>query len=191
MKLEDLRGTHDGDEIALIGSGDNLILHELGNPSFGCNLISRCYKDTPWRPWYYICVDKFALDHPELEDDIRRGIADAMYAFIPHTELEKFGGDNVIPLIVNRTPFDGDITEGIYGFGTTLMLALQIARYIGFEKATFINCDLYFGRKAHFYDHDPMALHPENLSRRRVKSILAHAWMIDYAKRNGMKVSYR
>lgn len=186
LDLDSLRGTHDGDNVFLVGNGERIA--NLRNPSFGVNLINRIYPDTSWRPWYYVCTDKYVLDN--FEDEVRTNIDAARVAFVPSTDMDKYGGDNVVPLIVKDYQSDLPLTEGVYSYGTTLFIALQIANHMGYKQATFIGCDLYFGERMHFYDNDPMVLTAKELSRRRSRSVLAHAKMIQYADRHGMKVVY-
>ena len=191
MNLEDLRGTKTADNVYLVGNGDNLDITTLKNPSFATNLISRIYPLTKWRPTYYICTDPLVLDNyrPEVEESIR----ECEIAFLPHEALQTYTGDNIVPIIVKGEECDLPVTEGVYGHGSTLTIALKIAQHIGFEEATFVGCNLYFGRELHFYPRkdDIMAkLSTQELSRRRLRSIRAHFWMIVFANKHKMRLNY-
>lgn len=190
MNLEDLRGTKTADSVDLVGNADQETwYYDVSNPSFACNLINRCYGYLDWRPTYYVCTDKYVLDN--YHDDVQESIAVCKYAFLP-SEEGRFTGDNIIPIIVKGED-TGDLpaTEGMYGHGTTLFIALQIAQLMGFEQVTFRNCDLYFGKKLHFYGDDIMAkLSAQELSRRRLRSIQAHFWMIVFANKHKMRLNY-
>ena len=115
-------------------------------------------------------------------------------AFVPTEAMVKYGYSNVVPLVIKYEQTAAPITEGVYSYGSTLFIALQVARHIGYDTAIIQFCDLYFGKELHFYprDTDIMANYsPEELSRRRARSILAHAKMIGYANKHGMKVYYQ
>src|SRR3990167_50728 len=189
MILEDIRGSKQYDNIYLIGNGDSLDVRTLKNPAFACNLINRIYPETEWRPWYYVCLDTLVLD--KYENEVRENIAAARIAFVPVEVMPIFSMPNVIPIIVKHEPFDDVITEGIYSYATTLHAALQIAHYMGHSEVTFKGCDFYSGKQLHFYRDDIMnKLSPMELSKRKVKNILAHAMMIKWAEERGMKVFY-
>ena len=192
MNLNELRGTKETDYCYLVGNGSNMDTSQLKRPSFATNLINRVYPETNWRPKYYICTDPVVLD--KYEDEVVANIMSCKIAFVPTEAMVKYEYSNVIPLIIKYEQTETPITEGVYSYGSTLFIALQIARHIGYDTAIIQFCDLYFGKELHFYprDTDIMANYsPEELSRRRARSILAHAKMIDYANKHGMKVYYQ
>ena len=191
MRLEDLKGVHQYDNVYLVGNGDCVDANTLKNPSFATNLINRIYPQTDWRPKYYVCTDTFVLDN--YKDEVFENIEACELAFVPVEAMPKYGRRNVVPLIIKHEPSDLPITEGIYSYGTTLFLALQIAEWMKYEEATFVNCDLYFGKQLHFYTKDDVMnkLSVEELGRRRWRSILAHYKMNQYANTHNMKLTYR
>lgn len=187
MKLEDLREKSHGN-VDLVGSGDNLVPRELTNPSFATNLINRCFGYVDWRPDYYVCTDKYVLGN--YAEDVRECIAGARVSFLPTEDAPLFAG-NIIPISILHEPFDGEVTDGIYGHGTTLSVALKLAHFMGFPSVTFRNCDLYMRDKLHFYGEDPMnKLSADEIGFRRARAILAHAEMIEFCGKRGMKVRY-
>ena len=192
MRLEDIRGLETSGDCYLVGNGDNLDVNKLTRfPSFATNLINRIYHATNWRPTYYVCTDKVVLDN--YKDEVIENIRASKHSFLPEEALPMYNYDNVIPIIVKHDPFDDEITEGIYSPGTTLFTALKIAQWIGYDSVTFAGCNLYFGKELHFYPRrdDIMAkLPPDELSRRKLRSIQAHFWMIVYANKNKLRVRY-
>ena len=191
MRLEDLRGTKPTDNVYLVGNGSNLDVRALKNPAFATNLVSRIYPQTDWRPRYYVCTDPVVLDNYRFE--VEESIKACEFAFLPHTALQTYTGKNIVPLIVKGEETDLPVTEGIYGHGSTLFIALKLAQHMGFEEVTYLGCDLYFGKQLHFYppEDDIMAkLSQQELSRRRLRSVQSHFHMIVFANKHRMRINY-
>lgn len=150
------KSKYQGQRCFLIGNGPSLraedltVLHEKGEICFAFNRIYNIFKQTPWRPTFYISQDEKMLG----------GCVDAVNGhemgtkFIPiqmrwwhdiHVrEAQEF---NIIhqntddPLTFG---FSDDITKGIYNSSTGMYTAAQIAAYMGFSKIYFIGVDHHF-----------------------------------------------
>lgn len=153
-KLKLLKGTHKDKRCFIIGNGPSLKAEDLTRLSesreitFAFNRIFHIFKDTTWRPTYYISQD---------EKMLAGSIADvnaieAKHKFIP-IEMSYYYGiylDGITPFHISSknevsTPgFSEDIVKGVENSMTVVYTAIQFAVYMGIKEIYLIGVDHHF-----------------------------------------------
>ena len=156
--VESMKDKYAGKRIFILGNGPSLNeidLDLIGNEySIAMNRISRIYDSTLWRPTFFVCTTSNIRD-----DEWRQDILETVKLGIPvfiWDELESFftGYSNVIPLHctngseVTASPstewWSYDISQRVTKFGTSMIVALQAALYMGFSEIYILGADLGF-----------------------------------------------
>jgi len=122
--------------------------------SIAMNRISIIYNQTEWRPSFFVCTTTNVED--ELwKKDILTSVELGIPIFIWDRLKEHFvGRNNIIEMecsngmeVTEDPPIDwwsNDIEVGVTKYGTSMIVALQIVAYLGFEKIYIIGADLGF-----------------------------------------------
>lgn len=152
--LQRLNEIHRGKRCFIIGNGPSLKaedltrLYETGEISFAFNRIFHIFKDTPWRPTYYISQDEKMLAGSIAEVNA----IEAKHKFIP-IEMRYYYGidlDSITPFHISSknevsTPgFSEDIVKGVENSMTVVYTAIQFAVYMGIKEIYFIGVDHHF-----------------------------------------------
>lgn len=183
----------------IIGNGPSLARTDLdsliGSDCFACNNIQLIYPKTKWRPTYYVrCESADLLDKKVWLDGVRthldmgipcymsgyfRDVAKGYgnYHEIKHCHHHKFNfGD---PHVRDEWHMPQPCQ-----FGGSLIVAMQIALNIGFERLVLLGCDLGYkdNRPSHFdenYEHgqEQAAFYANN------NNLWAHIMGINYHAR--------
>ncbi|MHA2086400.1 MAG: hypothetical protein ACXABD_21865 [Candidatus Thorarchaeota archaeon] len=164
MKLEELKGIHKGKRAFLIGNGPSLAqapFDLLSNEhTFGMNRIALLFKDTDWRPTYFVGVSSLMIDEKlsHYHEDYLEGIGTAKIAFVwsglaqrsmfnRRTNVvfvECSEGEDIKAQDATLDFWSDDITERVSKFGTSMFAALQIAAWMGFDPLYLVGVDGFY-----------------------------------------------
>ena len=158
MNVHQFRDKHKDERVFLVGNGPSLNktpLDELqGEHTIAMNRIALLYDRLQWRPTYYICTT-INIERLEWRKDILATISTGIPSFV----WEELGEhvqpyENVVYLhcthgkeVTRHAPDDWwsyDIAERVCKFGTSILVALQVAVYMGFNPIYLLGCDLGF-----------------------------------------------
>jgi hypothetical protein len=163
-KYKDL---HKGERVFLIANGPSLNDTDLdlikNETSFAMNRISLKYKDTAWRPTYYIFSSTNVRSEKPWHKEWRESVIESVeeekttcfiadqfrsdvdpYGIFPHirwfrnmSEIKpKLNGD------IDQRCFSTDVVERIDKTGTSMNLALQLCYHMGFSEIILVGSDL-------------------------------------------------
>lgn len=154
-ELAKFKGIHKGETCFIIGLGPSLraddlsLLHQNHIISFSVNDIARIYKNTQWRPEYYVITDKSAFSDPNLmhpEQVCRNNafLTEAQEEFWKNNCFEKnirFHRRQNLPDMEEEL-FSDDVAKVCGNGGTCIYICLQIAVYMGFKNIYLLGMDL-------------------------------------------------
>lgn len=178
-KVRELKDRYRGKRCFLIGNGPSLRiedldkLHEHHEITFACNKIYNVFRNTEWRPDFYVMMDVWVLrsDTRNILNVTPKVCSFYNYAFCNGTVLYN-NDENVIPLYHlpeqpdnnHYTRFSKDVSICHYDGRGTVYTMLQIAYYLGFEEVYLIGCDHYRAslmetkKVEHFYNSEEDAV---------------------------------
>ncbi|MDY6906219.1 MAG: 6-hydroxymethylpterin diphosphokinase MptE-like protein [Thermodesulfobacteriota bacterium] len=147
-----------GNRAFILGNGPSLArtpLSLLKNEyTFAMNRISLIFDQTDWRPDFFSCTTLNIAD-PDWRRDIQTTINTGIPCFI-WDKLAAYvnAGPNLYFIncthgeqVVANAPADwwsDDISNSVCKFGTSLLPAVQITAYMGFDPIYLLGCDLGF-----------------------------------------------
>ena len=158
MDINSFQSKYQGKRAFLIGNGPSLARTPLdqlqGEYTFAMNRIALLYDKINWRPSFFVCTTT-NIEHPEWREDILRTISLGIPSFCWNSLNEYIPPlSNVIYIncthgneVVSYAPdewWSYDISQRVCKFGTSLLVALQIAVYMGFNPIYLLGCDLGF-----------------------------------------------
>lgn len=162
LNLTDLKKTAVNEGIYIIGNGPSLTSGDLekirGRCSIAMNRISRIYSETRWRPSHFVCTTTNVED-TAWRDDILESVRLGIPVFV-WDELAPYfvGFDNVYQLrCLNgneaqaEAPVDwwsDDISQHVTKFGTSMIVAFQLAVYMGYKRIFVLGADLNFSESS-------------------------------------------
>ncbi|MGH7214240.1 MAG: hypothetical protein ACREIT_05710, partial [Tepidisphaeraceae bacterium] len=125
-----------------------------GEYTFAMNRIALIYEKTIWRPSFFVCTTT-NITRETWKRDIHQTMSLGGPCFIWDKLAEHVAGfDNVAMLhcthgehIVPEAPdewWSHDCAERVCKFGTSMLVALQLATYMGFNPIYLVGCDLGF-----------------------------------------------
>ncbi|MBD3262474.1 MAG: methyltransferase domain-containing protein [Candidatus Altiarchaeales archaeon] len=156
-KVEDYRNYHKGQRCFVVGNGPSLRKTNLelmfNDVSIGMNRIALIYKDTSWRPSYYsVMTDNISKETWRV--DAVQSVNEGIPSFVSAHYRKFFEQSNVHFLSCkghgDKMPsypdsyWSHDITKGVTKYGSTILVSLEIAVYMGFKEIYLIGCDLGF-----------------------------------------------
>jgi hypothetical protein len=122
-------------------------IHNLGVKSFGCNKIFLAFKNTSWRPDYYIASDSKIVS--ETDTDTIQIPYKKM--FFPRRFKKELKKGNFYETLehdwLHSNKFSTNAYDGVYVRETVIIDALQIAYYMGFSKVYIIGVDFNYNMK--------------------------------------------
>lgn len=160
--LKKYKGIHNGERCFVIGNGPSLTAKDLDVicenriKCIGCNRIYKIFKNTKWKPTYYVFGDNMVWD------DERDNLPNESKYFIRKSYNNQLSGINLDAYLYyakfeNYYPgyptFSDDMTKGVYGGRTTTYDMLEIAVYMGFKEIYLLGVDFSWGedgRDTHF-----------------------------------------
>ena len=156
--LADLRDKFTGKRVYVIGNGPSLSRTPMdmliGEYSIAMNRIAAIYKQTKWRPDFFVCTTT-NVRKPDWHKDIMRTIDQDIVTFAWDQLRETIGEKNNI-YYLNCTHgsettdqpllewWSDDISERVCKYGTSMLVAMQIAFYLGFGEIYIVGADLGF-----------------------------------------------
>jgi hypothetical protein len=144
-RIHGLRGIHAGQRCFIIANGPSLTntnLELLENEiTFGLNRIYLYFNNTSFRPTYYLAVNELVLE--QFSDEIRQL---EMPKFLNWNRRSLFDLDDQHTIflksrMVIRDSFQDELTRPLVMGGTVTFVALQLAYYMGFQKAILVGLD--------------------------------------------------
>lgn len=172
-QIEKVKNIHKGERCFIIGTGPSLKIDDLNTLwnnkeiCIGVNSIWEAFKNTVWRPQYYIAVDYRMLR--DYEDIIER--QDIEYLFLGDTYRVYWSKNHntnhlkhhfVYEYSEERYPkFSSDFSRKSYQGFTVTYNAIQLAVYMGFQEIYLLGVDFSYAGKqdekyAHFYKEDTL-----------------------------------
>ncbi|GHU94224.1 hypothetical protein FACS1894208_04930 [Clostridia bacterium] len=147
-KLASYRDKHKGQRCFLIGNGPSLTVSDLnklrGEITFGCNMITKIFDMTDWRPNYY-----FLLEWPVMAQ-VKDEIADCEVFFSRQGYLKLKEHDMLPPKYVYANQiFPRDkywVTDNLFKYfitsrATVMTYIIETAMYMGFSEIYLIGVD--------------------------------------------------
>ena len=186
----------------IIGNGPSLAKTNLdllvGKPSFACNNIHLIYKDTQWRPTYYVRSEDMVLFNSmpwveSIETHLNMGIPCYMSGYYKKWAS---GYPNYIEIkhcwhyTMNYDHPDAPDEwhmPMLCQFGGSLIVAMQIALNLGYDELVLVGCDLGYrdNKPSHFserYEHG--GEQPARYA--NLNNVWAHICGINYHARRGL-----
>lgn len=166
--LKKYKGIHKGKRCFVVATGPSLRVEDLemlkNEYSISMNSIYVSYKDTDWRPNYYVIQDQFVYE--KIHQELHCREYDAM--FIGSIIADRFklpAGDNVnvfpldllwqqIPNKSYHTKFSDDIYNCVYSGYNVAYSALQIAVYMGFSEIYLLGTDCNYLQDKKYFAED-------------------------------------
>ena len=147
-RLDDLRDSHHGERIFLMGNGPSLNKLDLSmlkdEWTFGVNKIYMMFDRIDWRPSFWTAMDWRV--GPDMGDDYRQ--LDGITKFVPYRFKGILPSDETTYWYHSRPvgdyiqdQFELDITRGVPSRGTVLITAIQLAFFLGFRELILIGVD--------------------------------------------------
>jgi hypothetical protein len=172
---EDIRrfkGIHNGERCFIVANGPSLnktnldlLAHEI---TFGLNRIYLNFDKSSFRPTYYVSVNELILE--QFASEISKL---DMPKFLNWNRRSYYGNPNSKTLflkskMVLRDSFQSNLTDSLVFGATVTFVALQIAYYMGFQKAIIIGLDHSYAEKGvptkteiRSSDQDESHFHPQ------------------------------
>lgn len=157
---------HKGERCFIIGNGPSLKardldkIHASGEASFGSNRIYMTFRDTLWRPTYYVVSDLVAMEpyYSHVREYINDTFLVADYYYTSLSKYDQATHYTVLRRIYeNDIDFSDDFVKGIASGMTVTYQMIQIACYMGFQEICLLGVDFSWGESGgdmHFYGQD-------------------------------------
>ena len=165
--FKDYKNKHQGKRVFLIANGPSLANTNLDlikdEYSFAMNRISLKYKDTQWRPTYYLFSSTNVKPQKPWHKEWRRSVKESVLeekttCFIASQfkqDIDPYGIFGKIKWFssmsekkpnnigdIDPSCFSTNVVERIDKTGTTMNLALQLVYHMGFSEVIFLGADL-------------------------------------------------
>ncbi|HEX3359343.1 MAG TPA: hypothetical protein VHS31_20355 [Tepidisphaeraceae bacterium] len=156
--IADFKQKYAGKRAFLIGNGPSLARTPLdrlcGEYTFAMNRIALLYQKLQWRPSFFVCTTT-NVTKPTWREDIHTTLKLGCPAFIWDKLMEHVAGfENTLPINCTHGEFivpealdewwSDDCAQRVCKFGTSMLVALQLAAYMGFSQIYLLGCDLGF-----------------------------------------------
>ncbi len=171
-RIHGFQGIHAGQRCFIVANGPSLTntnLELLENEiTFGLNRIYLYFNSTSFRPTYYLAVNELVLE--QFSNEIRQL---EMPKFLNWNCRSFYKPDDQCTTflksrMVMRDSFQEDLTRPLVMGGTVTFVALQLAYYMGFQKAILIGLDHFYtdkgtpsGTETRIADRDESHFHPQ------------------------------
>lgn len=196
---------HEDEKCFIVGNGSSLSVADLNALShhgiicFGMNGIPMIFKNTKWRPDYYVCEDGKAMDL--FEDLILESQLDCVFVSDTNKEFLRKAGRfdqiNVFHMAIeNYTPcmpsFSDNMETVLFCGYTVTYVCIQIAVYMGFREIYLLGMDFDYAdgdtvEVRHFdekYHKNQEKINPC----RKSENLLAYEAARQYAESHGIKI---
>ena len=161
--IQSLRNKYKNKRMFVIGNGPSLNktpINRLKNEhSIAMNRISLIYKKTDWRPTFFVCTTT-NIHKKDWKKDILKTIDMGVTSFVWDRFRPIIGNRKNVYYInctdgnnVTNNPniewWSNDISKRVSKFGTSMLVALQVASYMGFNPIYILGADLGFEEVSH------------------------------------------
>lgn len=172
MDIKNFKNKYEGQSCVIVGNGSSLNGMDLsklnGKSTFGLNRISLIYDKKNWKPSFFVSVtSNFNID--DWRNSIMKSVNDPdIISFITmdyNNKIQSEGINIVTDPITLRCTGDGaryksypdefwsnDPSKIVYKYGSSILVPLQLAKYMGFKTIYLIGCDLGFKKYPHNED---------------------------------------
>ena len=160
MKISSFHRKYQDRRVFLIGNGPSLIRTPLcklqGEYTIAMNRVALLYDKVDWRPLFFVCTTTNVC-RTDWRKDILRTVSLGVPSFV-WDELRGYiePRSNVIYIncthgdqVVSYAPdewWSYDVSQRVCKFGSSMLVALQLAVYMGFNPIYLLGCDLGFRR---------------------------------------------
>lgn len=150
-RLRSWHNVHLGERCFVMGNGPSLAKMDLSllkdEITFGLNRIYLLFDQLEFVPTYYVSINELVLE--QFAEEIKTVDAPK---FLNWNRRQYFTlSDSSVHFLKTRFPlhatFNRDISKPLYGGSTVTYVTLQIAHYMGFQKAILIGVDHSFVEK--------------------------------------------
>lgn len=196
-KLKEFKGKHDGERCFIVGTGPSLKMSDLdlikNEYSFSVNSIVLSFKDTAWRPTYYVIQDRFGYE--KIKDTIK--IAKMPYIFngisnkrmTPRMDIDNISFplnllDHGKAIPKHITKFSMDAFKVVYAGHSVTYSAIELATYMGFKEIILLGVDCDYSKKVNHVK----AYHAQDDN--NAAYLMRESFKVarEYAKNNGIKI---
>ena len=136
--------------ITIVGNGPSLDFDNIGSPSMAMNSITLAFPNTGWRPDFYVCISRELIRNKTMMGRVREALELGIPCFLNvdySPQLGDYPNAHYISLAIPaHHPIMGDwLQDGVWfmNYATTMMVAAQLAQYIGFDEVRFVGIDGY------------------------------------------------
>ena len=158
QSLDSFSKSNKSESIVIVGNGPSLMNTPLNFkfPSFAMNRISMLYKETTWRPDYFLCTTTNIADSG-WRADIMQSLDLQIPCFVWEDLLKNIPDHytNIVPVkcafgdVVTNEPSlslwcENPLDSPVSKFGTSLLVAVQLAVFMGYSNIYLVGCDLNF-----------------------------------------------
>jgi hypothetical protein len=147
--IRSLKNKYSG-PVTLVGNGPSLDFDKIASPSIAMNSITLAFPYTSWRPDFYVCISRELINNGTMMSRVTDAVELGIPCFLNINYFPRIGdwpNISYISLATSRhAPLKGDwLQNGVWflSYATTMMVAAQIAQYIGFGTYTFTGVDGY------------------------------------------------
>ncbi len=156
LRMEKFYNKYKGKRCFLVGNGPSLSVEDLKKLSdditFATNEIYSVFESSGFKPTFYLIEDiTFAEKNFNTRSSFEWLLEKTANVFcskknVKYAEYAESDYDNLFfyKLVEGRNGFSRDISEEIYGFGTTVFSMYQMAFYMGFREIYLIGMDCSF-----------------------------------------------
>ena len=156
--IESFKNKYQGHRAFILGNGPSLVetpLNLLKNEfTFAMNRISLIYEKVEWRPSFFSCTTT-NVENPDWRRDVEKTLSLGIPSFIwdklkqhvsstPNIHYINCTHGSEIASKALEDWWSYDVAESVCKFGSSILVALQIAVYMGFGPIYLIGCDLGF-----------------------------------------------
>ena len=147
-RITALRNLHRGKRCFVVGNGPSLRREDLdrlnGEISFGANRIYVAFKETPWRPTYYLICDELSAlncirEIPRIRDSQKIFPFDLLYHLPRYRDVIYYER-----VVSDPCAFSRNMQACLYEGQTVLYMALQMAVYMGVSEIYLIGVDFSY-----------------------------------------------
>ena len=144
-RIQSFREIHAGKRCFIVANGPSLVKTNLdlleNEITFGLNRIYLYFNNTTFRPTYYLAMNELILEQFSLE--IKRL---GMPKFLNWNRRSLYDPNDKSTIflkskMVIRDSFQDDLMHPLVMGGTVTFVALQLAYYMGFQKAILVGLD--------------------------------------------------
>lgn len=152
----DFKNKYTGKRIFIVGNGPSInstpLEKLIGEYSIAMNRISLIYERTKWRPSFFVCTTtniKYPDWHKDIMHTINLGVVtfawDELRDYIKQRDNVYFinctNGEQTTPY-PSLNWWSDDISKRVCKYGTSMLVAFQLAFYMGFKEIYILGADL-------------------------------------------------